>query len=326
MMTESIPTVTVHTLALSSGSTIFYREIGPRTSPKSSSSDPPTLLLLHGFPTSSHQYRHLIPQLSAQLPSYRIIAPDFPSYGFTSLPDPSTKPLTFQSLAETLSSFLASLQIRSFAAYIFDYGAPALYRLLTTPTLANGNNPLTLTALITQNGNLYTEGLGVDFWAPLRQWWASDSYAPRNAAETDLQAAIKDFTFTEKGVRYQYETGQPNFEKNEPEAWTLDAALLKREGVEELQMQLFWDYRTNLDLYPEWQKWVRESKFPVLVSWGKNDPCFVYEGAKAYEKDVAKGRLVVEPIDAGHFALEGGGEVAMAERIARFLKGKGLAG
>lgn len=325
-MAQLSPSVNVHTISLPIGPTVFYREISPQRLPPSSSSDSPVLLLLHGFPSSSHQYRHLLPSLSTVLPDYRLLAPDFPSFGFSSIPAASAEPLTFQYLAETLSSFLLALNVRSFAVYIFDYGAPVLFRLMTTPTLVrHGEHNLSLTALITQNGNLYAEGLGTEFWAPVQRWWASGSYAPRNASEEDLLAAIRDFMFTEKGTRYQYETGQLSFERNEPEAWTLDAALLKRDGVEEKQMQLFWDYRTNVDLYPKWQKWVRESRFPVLLSWGKNDPCFVYPGAEAFKKDVAKDRLVVDPIDAGHFALEGGGETAMAERITRFLQGKGLA-
>lgn len=158
------------------------------------------------------------------------------------------------------------------------------------------------------------------------QWWDSGSYAPRSAAETKLWAAIRDAVLTEHGVKYQYDAGNDNKERVEPEAWTLDASLLKRDGVDERQLQLAWDYRTNVGLYPEWQKWVRESEFPVLVSWGRNDPCFVYPGAEAYRKDVKGERLVVDPVEgAGHFALEGGREAEMVERIRGFLQNKGLA-
>ncbi|KAF3764682.1 alpha/beta-hydrolase [Cryphonectria parasitica EP155] len=292
MATTKISTITAD------GVDIFYRHAGP------SLPTTPTILLLHGFPSSSHMFRNLIPLLAAR--GYRVIAPDLPGFGFTRVPRERSYTYTFASLATTVEAFVDTLGLQRLAVYIFDYGAPAGLRLaLRRPDL--------VAALVTQNGNAYAEGLGKVFWAPLQRYWASGSTADREA----LRAAL-----TLPATRAQYVDGHPNPAQLPPEAWTLDQALLDAgSGASgaEAQLDLFYDYRTNVEMYPAFQRYLRESGVPVLAVWGRNDEIFVPAGAEAFARDVPAERLVVRWLDAGHFALETNEEEVAAE-MGAFLE------
>ncbi|KAF4969560.1 hypothetical protein FSARC_3243 [Fusarium sarcochroum] len=270
---------------------IFYRHAGP--------SDPssPTILLLHGFPSSSHQFRNLLPLL-ANL-DYSVYAPDLPGFGFTT--PKADYVYTFANLASTIDGFVSALGLNKFALYIFDYGAPTGLRLAL-------KRPEDIVAIISQNGNAYEEGFGTDFWAPVKQYWSSGSPADRNALSQAL---------TIDAVKSQYMDGSPHPWLIEPESYTLDKALLDRPGNGDIQLDLFYDYRTNVELYPQFQEYFRSSGVPVLTMWGRNDTIFVPAGAEAYAKDVKK--LETKWVDAGHFALETN-EVRFAEEIDLFLK------
>ena len=269
---------THHTLSLPSGVTISYTTAG--------SPSHPTLLLLHGFPSSSHQYRNLIPLLS---PKYHILAPSLPGYGLTTTPPNYS--FTFASLTHTISEFLTALNITSYAAYIFDYGAPVLFRLAL-------QDPSPIKAIISQSGNAYLEGLVPAFWAPMRAVWASHNGTKERE---DLRSGILTLATT----RYQYVTGVPDADIPliDPTTWTLDYLQnLRDKENQEIQLDLLYDYRTNVELYPKFQAYLRESQVPLLAIWGKGDPAFGVEGAKAFKKDV-KG-ADVRFVDSGHFALE----------------------
>ncbi|KAI0438172.1 alpha/beta-hydrolase [Xylaria telfairii] len=272
------------------GINLFYREAGPH--------DAPVLLLLHGFPSSSFMFRHLIPLLAI---SYRVIAPDLPGFGFTQVPAALQYQYTFANFAEITGSFLDILGIKRFSVYIFDYGAPTGLRLAL-------NRPECVSAIISQNGNAYVEGFGHDFWAPTMKYWASGSAEDREA----LQAGL-----TFNATKSQYVDGSPHPNKIEPETYHLDQALLERPGVKDIQLDLFYDYRTNVDLYPKFQEYFRASAVPVLAIWGKNDVIFIPPGAEAFKRDVK--HLELHFLDAGHFALETN-EIEVAERIDLFLK------
>lgn len=272
------------------GISVFYRSAGSPTLP--------TLLLLHGFPSSSHQFRNLIPLLSQ---THHVVAPDLPGFGFTTVPPERNYKYTFANLSTTLASFLDALSISTFSVYIFDYGAPTALRLAL-------RRPQAITAIITQNGNAYTEGFGKDFWAPLEKYWASNSPTDRNA----LRIAL-----TLDTTRWQYEAGHSHPAVIPPEAPHLDYALMQREGNDEIQLDLFKDYGTNVQLYPQFHEWFRTSKVPVLAAWGRNDAIFVKEGVEPFRRDVED--LEVRWLDAGHFAIEGN-EVEMAGWIEAFLK------
>ncbi|KAK5659285.1 hypothetical protein OQA88_1378 [Cercophora sp. LCS_1] len=277
-------------ITLPSGIKIFYRHAGPANAP--------LLLLLHGYPSSSHMFRNLIPLLSAK---YRIIAPDLPGFGFTTVPPSLNYTYTFSSLSSTLASFIETLSLPPFALYIFDYGAPTGLRLALT-------HPDKILAIITQNGNAYAEGLSPTFWAPLFSFWKTDG----SASHREKLTGVTELAFT----KWQYLTGEPDTDKIQPEAWTLDQALLDGEGNKDVQLDLFYDYRTNVEKYGEFQAYFRRSGVPVLAAWGKNDECFIPAGAEAYAKDVQK--LELRWLDAGHFALEANNET-MAGWIEEFL-------
>jgi pimeloyl-ACP methyl ester carboxylesterase len=279
------------------GVEVFYRSAGSQTAP--------VLLLLHGFPSSSHQFRNLIPLLSTK---YHVIAPDLPGFGFTIVPPSRNYKYNFASIAQTVTAFLEILNIKKFAVYIFDYGAPTAFRIAL-------ERPDAITAIITQSGNAYVEGLGKDFWFPIQQYWAS-------GATTDREA-IRNAALNFETTKWQYTFGSPHPDSIPPESYHLDAALMKREGNEDIQLDILYDYRTNLELYPRFQKWLRESGVKVLTVWGKNDPIFVKEGAEAFAKDVDAGRLEARWLDAGHFALETN-EVEVAELIVAFLAKHGI--
>ncbi|KAF7986053.1 hypothetical protein HWV62_41428 [Athelia sp. TMB] len=269
----SVPTTTTSTIAVD-GVEMFYRSAGDRTAP--------VVLLLHGFPTSSHQYRHLILKLATK---YRVIAPDLPGFGFTVVPTSRKYEYTFDSLAKTLEAFTDALELHKFAIYIFDYGAPTGLRLAIA-------RPDAITAIISQNGNAFEEGLGA-FWEPLKAAWADPSPAMRESL-----SHLTSFEVTKS----QYFTGEGHPELVPPEAYTLDQALLDRPGNHSIQIDLFMDYHKNIALYPAFHAYLRAHQPPVLAVWGKNDPIFVPAGAEAFKSVVENAR--VHLVDGGHFALE----------------------
>ncbi|SDE94069.1 Pimeloyl-ACP methyl ester carboxylesterase [Massilia sp. PDC64] len=256
------------------GVDVFYREAGPQ--------DAPVMLLVHGFPSSSHMFRDLIPLLADK---YRVIAPDLPGFGFTVVPAAREYVYTFDNLASTLEAFVDVLGLEQYALYVFDYGAPTGLRLAA-------KHPERVTALVSQNGNAYLEGLG-DAWAPIRQAWADPSPANRAAL-----GAILDF----EGTKWQYVHGVPDPSRVAPEAYHLDAALLQRPGNREIQIDLFVDYAHNLEKYPLFQQFFRDTHVPTLAIWGRHDPFFIPLGAEAYRRD--NPNATVRFLDTGHFALE----------------------
>lgn len=264
-----------YTFADVDGVRVFYREAGEPAKP--------TLLLLHGFPSSSHQFRQLIPLLSAH---FHIIAPDLPGFGFTEVPAERKYAYTFDALAETLGHFVETLGLKRYAMYVFDYGAPTGLRLAV-------KYPERMTALISQNGNAYLEGLG-DAWAPIRAYWAEPSAENRQV----IAYAVLHL----QGTRWQYEHGVSTPELIAPESYTLDALLLERPGNKDIQLDLFLDYANNLKRYPDFQRFFRETQLPTLAIWGQNDPFFIPPGAEAFKRD--NPNAVVELLDTGHFALE----------------------
>ncbi|KPC49866.1 alpha/beta fold hydrolase [Amantichitinum ursilacus] len=263
-----------HTVA-ADGVNVFYREAGPK--------DAPVLLLLHGYPTSSLQFRALMPRLAQQ---YRVIAPDLPGFGFTEVPPERNYHYTFDALADTLDAFVDALKLTRYALYIFDYGAPTGLRLAL-------KHPERVSALISQNGNAYEEGLG-DAWDPIRRYWAEPTPEHRQF--------VADNVLTLEGTRWQYTHGVPDISKLAPETWTLDYALMQRPGNKDIQLDLTLDYANNLKLYPAFQAFFREHRPPTLVIWGEHDPFFIPPGAQAYQRDNPEAKVVL--LDTGHFALE----------------------
>jgi pimeloyl-ACP methyl ester carboxylesterase len=257
------------------GVTVFYRQAGPANAP--------VVLLLHGFPTSSFQYRDLIPRLADR---YRVIAPDYPGFGFTEVPGQRHYKYSFDALANTVVAFTDALQLKRYTLYVFDYGAPVGFRLAMA-------RPERITAIVSQNGNAYEEGLG-DAWAPIRKYWA--------APTTENREVIRKNILTLEGTRWQYTQGVTILESVAPESYTLDWALLERPGNKEIQLDLFLDYASNVKLYPKFQEYFRNSKPPLLAIWGKHDPFFIPAGAKAFRKDLPDAK--VQFLDTGHFALE----------------------
>jgi len=279
----------------SSNISVFYREKGPANAP--------VLLLLHGFPSSSHQYRNLIPLLATK---YRVIAPDLPGFGFTEIPSLLGFQYNFANLASTIGEFLDTLSITKFGVYIFDYGAPTALRLAL-------QRPDAIQAIITQNGNAYEEGLG-DVWAPLREFWAS-----HNTSEdrSKIESALLTFDTT----KWQYENGTKDLNTIAPESYQLDFALMQRPGNAGIQLDLFFDYQNNIKLYPEFHEYFRKSQVPLLAVWGKKDPFFIPPGAEAFKKDLPKAE--VQLLDAGHFAVESDTE-EIARLILEFLSKNGI--
>ncbi|KAH8684442.1 Alpha/Beta hydrolase protein [Tricladium varicosporioides] len=280
------------------GIDIFYREAGPQTPTT------PTILLLHGFPSSSHQYRNLIPILDQESSQkYRIIAPDLPGYGFTTVPESRNYTYTFENIATTIEAFLDVLAVTKFSIYVFDYGAPTGYRLAL-------RRPDAIQAIITQNGNAYEEGFSA-FWDPLRALWSSGSQADREV----LRAGALSFD----AVKWQYTHGT-DASKVAPEAYHLDHALMQRPGNQDIQLDLFYDYRMNVELYPKFHEYFRTSNVPVLAVWGKNDNIFIPAGAEAFKRDAD---VEVKYVDGGHFAVESHGK-EIAALMLDFLKRKGI--
>ena len=257
------------------GVTVFYREAGP--------ADAPLVLLLHGFPTSSFQFRELIPRLADR---YRVIAPDYPGFGFTEVPEQRRYKYSFEALANTVLAFTDALQLKRYALYVFDYGAPVGFRLAMM-------RPERVTAIVSQNGNTYEEGLG-DAWSPIRKYWAAPTKENREVIRKNI--------LTLEGTRWQYTHGVTIPESVAPESYTLDWALLERPGNKEIQLDLFLDYASNVKLYPKFQEYFRNSKPPLLAIWGKNDPFFIPPGAEAFRRDLPNAK--VQFLDTGHFAIE----------------------
>lgn len=256
------------------GLNIFYREAGSKNAP--------VILLLHGYPTSSHMFRNLIPILSKK---YHVIAPDLPGFGFSDAPDHLKFQYTFDNLANTMQGFIDQLSLKRFALYVFDYGAPTGYRL----ALANQEK---ITGIISQNGNAYEEGLSKD-WNPIQKYWKDPSQANRDA--------LKEFV-SKEATWYQYHQGSSDPKLIAPETYTLDQHFLDREGNIEIQLDLVKDYRTNVALYPKFQSYFRDKKPMMLAVWGNRDPYFLPAGATAYKRD--NPNATVKFYETGHFALE----------------------
>ena len=291
---DSPPSLSTMYTSLSNGIKVFYREAGPQ--------DGPVILLLHGFPASSFQFRNLIPLLSHK---YRVVAPDLPGFGFTEVPESLDFAYTFANLTSTVTSFLDALSIAKFAVYIFDYGAPTGLRLML-------QRPQAVTAIVSQNGNAYEAGLGA-FWDPLRAYWRSHSAQDREA--------LRGF-FTFDSTRWQYVDGEPRPDATvDPAAYHLDAALLQRPGNQEIQLDLFKDYASNVALYPQFHACFRETSVPLLAVWGKNDSIFVAPGAEAFKQDLPHAK--VRMLDAGHFAVESH-TAEIAEEMLSFLAENGI--
>ncbi|MGV2976264.1 alpha/beta fold hydrolase [Roseibium alexandrii] len=271
------------------GLRIAYREAGDP--------DNPTVLLLHGFPTSSHMFRNLIPGLAAD---YHVIAPDFQGFGASDMPSAETYDYTFDNLAGTVEELLERKNIENYALYLMDYGAPVGYRLFA-------DAPDKVTGFIIQNGNAYEEGLP-EFWDPIRAYWADPS--EENAAPLRAFLGIE-------GTKWQFTHGTRNPDAISPDNYWHVQYLLDRPGNAEVQLELFYDYRTNLTLYPEWQALFREHQPPALVVWGKNDQIFPAEGAHPYRQDLTN--VEFHLLDTGHFALEEDGSF-IAEEIRDFLE------
>ena len=256
------------------GNRIFYREAGPEGAP--------TILLLHGFPTSSHMFRNLIPELADR---YHVVAPDLPGFGFSDAPNRTQFRYTFENLTMAIDSFIQSIGIERFAIYVFDYGAPVGFRLALA-------RPERITAIISQNGNAYVEGLSQG-WNPIQKYWKEPT--PEN--RTALRAFLKP-----EATKRQYLHGVQDESRVAPESYELDSALLARPGNDEIQLDLFLDYASNVALYPKFQEYFRIKQPSLLAVWGKNDPFFLPPGAEAFKRDNPNAE--VHFYDTGHFALE----------------------
>jgi len=264
------------------GKKIFYREAGARSAP--------AILLLHGFPTSSHMFRNLIPALAEH---YHVVAPDLPGFGFSITPDRKTVRYTFENLAKVIGKFTETIKLERFALYIFDYGAPVGLRLALA-------HPERIAAIISQNGNAYEEGLS-EAWNPIQRYWKEPTEENRNA--------LREF-LTPEATKWQYTHGVADASQVAPESYTLDSALLARPGNDEIQLDLCLDYASNVALYPKFQEYFRTKRPPLLAVWGKNDPFFLPPGAEAFKRDNPNAE--VKLLDTGHFALE-----THVEEIAR---------
>jgi pimeloyl-ACP methyl ester carboxylesterase len=277
-----------HTVRLS-GQDIFYREAG--------ANDAPTILLLHGFPTSSNMFRNLIPHLAK---SFHVVAPDYPGFGLSSAPDHKDFAYTFENLTNVVEQLVEKLELKSYSLYVFDYGAPVGYRLAL-------RHPERVQALLVQNGNAYDEGL-LEFWDPIKKYWKDPSPENRQAIH---------FLVEPKATRWQYENGVSDLTLLDPTTWTLDQLGMDRPGNADIQLDLFLSYGSNVPLYPEFQAFFRKYQPPTLIVWGKNDFIFPPGGAVPYPRDLK--HVETHLLDTGHFALETHGE-EIATRIEGFLK------
>lgn len=269
-----LPPVTYHRSCKLGGLTVFYREAG--------AADAPVVVLLHGFPSSSHMFRRLIPALAGQ---YRVIAPDLPGFGLSDMPSPADFQYSFAAFADIVDQLLAQLGAEHYALYVMDYGAPVGFRLALL-------HPERVSALVIQNGNAYEAGMG-DFWATTRALWADNSAANRDVMRPFLKL---------EATRFQYVEGVRDVARIDPAAWIHDQFFLDRPGNEEIQFAIMYDYRTNVALYPAFQDYFRNFQPPALILWGINDPIFLPEGAQAFLRDLPQAEL--HRLDTGHFALE----------------------
>ena len=270
------------------GLKVFYREAGSAAAPK--------LLLLHGFPSAGHMFRDLIPLLADR---FHIVAPDLPGFGQSDMPARSSFKYTFDNVADVIDRFTQTIGLPKFAVYVFDYGAPTGLRLAV-------KHPERITAIISQNGNAYEEGLS-DGWSPIRAYWQDASEANRKA--------LREF-LAPKTTYWQYTHGVSDTSRVSPDGYSLDSFYLARPGADEVQLDLFGDYKSNVALYPTFQKYFRTHKPPLLAVWGKNDPFFLPPGAEAFKRDIPN--ATVRFFDTGHFALETHAE-EIAEEIRMFL-------
>lgn len=285
-----VPAIYYRTVQID-GIKVFYREAGPVGAP--------VILLLHGFPTSSHMFRNLIPLLADR---YHVIAPDYPGYGHSDAPDRSAFKYTFANLADITDKLATQLKLKKYSMYVMDYGAPVGYRLAL-------KHPQRVQTLIIQNGNAYTEGLGA-FWDPIKAYWADPSTTRREALAGLVTLEI---------TKFQYTDGMGDVARISPDNWTIDQALLDRPGNREIQLDLLGDYGSNVPLYPDFQAFFRKHQPPTLIVWGKNDKIFPEVGAHPYRRDLPKAEVHI--LDSGHFALEDKLDV-MGPLIRNFLDRK----
>jgi pimeloyl-ACP methyl ester carboxylesterase len=284
-VTQAATPSTQHKTITINGLEIFYREAGPEGAP--------TILLLHGFPTSSHMFRSLIPALADR---FHVVAPDYPGFGASSMPAVGEFDYTFDGLTDVVEAFAEELGLGSYSLYLMDYGAPIGFRLAT-------RHPERVRALIVQNGNAYDEGLR-EFWVPLKAYWKE---------RTEENAEPLRGLLTLDATKWQYTHGVRDVAAISPDSWAIDQSRLDRPGNQEIQLQLFYSYGSNPPLYPEWQAWLREYQPPTLIVWGQNDQIFPAEGAHPYKRDLEN--LEFHLLDTGHFALEEDGA-----RIAALMR------
>lgn len=291
--------VVYHKTVKIDGLNIFYREAGPQ--------DAPTVLLLHGFPTSSHMFRNLIPALADR---YHVVAPDYPGYGNSSMPTVDEFDYTFDNLASVVERFTEKVDLKKYSIYLMDYGAPVGFRLAA-------KHPERVEALIVQNGNAYDEGIDNDFWKPIKEYWRN-----RTKEQGDKLRSL----LTLDATKWQYTHGVRNVERISPDTWGHVQPLLDRPGNQEIQLALFHSYGSNPPLYPKWQAYLREYQPPTLIVWGQNDAIFPAAGAHPYKRDLKN--LEFHLLDTGHFALEEDGATIaaiMRSFLARELTGSNQA-
>lgn len=310
---ENVPNVSYRTVTIEDVD-IFYREAGNPNNP--------TILLLHGFPTSSHMFRDLIPELADQ---YHLVAPDYPGYGFSSMPAVSEFDYSFDNVARLIGKFVDEIGVDTFSMYVMDYGAPVGFRIATA-------RPDKVESLIIQNGNAYDEGIENNFWEPIMAYW-KDRDAVNKGLDNDfwknVKAAYKQpamsnedalrFLTTIGATKWQYTNGVSNIAAVSPDTWGHVQPLLDRDGNQDIQLQMFYSYGTNPPLYPAWQKYFRDNQPPTLIVWGKNDEIFPAAGAEPYKRDLKD--LEYHLIDTGHFALETHGQ-EIADLMRSFLNRK----
>ncbi len=284
-----LPAVAYRTVKVN-GLDIFYREAGPK--------DAPVILLPHGFPTSSHMFRNLLPALGDE---FRLIAPDYPGFGNSAMPTVDEFDYTFDNLTNVIEQFTERLGLTKYSLYAQDYGGPVSFRLAV-------KHPDRVQALIVQNGNAYDEGIDNDFWKPIKAYW--------KAKNPESEKYIRNIC-TREGTIFQYVNGVRDIEAISPDNWNMDAPLLARPGNVEIQLALFYSYGSNPPLYPAWQAYFRKYQPPTLIIWGKNDAIFPGAGAEPYKRDLKN--LEFHLLDTGHFALEEDG-AKMAGLMRTFLR------
>ena len=270
------------------GLDIFYREAG--------SKDSPTIVLLHGFPASSHMFRNLMARLEDR---FHLVAPDYPGFGNSSMPTVDEFEYSFDHLADVMERFLKALNLKKYSLYVFDYGAPIGYRIAS-------KDPESVESLIVQNGNAYEEGLR-EFWVPLKAYWKDRS--------RQNEEALRKF-LTLESTKWQYTNGVRDVKNISPDGWNMDQYFLDRKGNDKIQLALFYSYGTNPPLYPKWQEYFRKFQPPTLILWGKNDAIFPPQGAEPYKRDLKD--VEFHLLDTGHFALEEDGDL-IANRIREFM-------